>query len=177
VIPHRLGFERSGFFSEGAVVFASLICYYFKCSTSSDAQGKLIESSYIREYQGNTVPMNYVFLTYEETDGMDYPWLFYPAPLPMYGNDLLSELGDSVTLACINDGAATPKYCMKEFFDSLAKIDNQLFSLLFANPFGPDQVKSMETALQAICSDCNNRLFNYMYLTWADASDEDKYLR
>ena len=147
-------------------------------STSATSSGKLIESSYTREYQGNSVPRDYVFLTYDDWDAYDKPWLVSPAPLPMHGKYLLKMMAESVGLACVTDGAATPKYCLKEFFTSLNAMDTELWPLLLGASFGDAQVTAVESVLATkICTACNEKLFDYMYLSWADASDDDKYLR
>jgi len=145
---------------------------------ADDATQRLMYSSYTRQFEGNAVPREYVFLTYDDWDAEDKPWLISPAPLPMHGKYLLKMMAESVGLACVNDGAATPKYCLKEFYDSLAKMDNILFPALDADPFGDAEVAAVEKVLaENICTDCNGILFNYMYLSWEDASDDDKYLR
>jgi len=44
--------------------------------------------------------------------------------------------------------------------------------------FGPEEAKAMTKILdRKICTPCIEKLFDYMYMTWEDASDDDKYLR
>ena len=43
-------------------------------------------------------------------------------------------------MACVNDGAATPEYCLPKFFKA------------------------------------NKKIFDYLYLMWADASEDDQYM-
>ena len=57
-----------------------------------------IESSYTRSKGSNIVPQDYVFMTYTESDSYENPWYFYPAPLPVYGTELLKGLAQSVRL-------------------------------------------------------------------------------
>ena len=38
---------------------------------------------------------------------------------PLYTHTHARAHGVQVGLACVNDGAATPKYCLKDFFSSL----------------------------------------------------------
>ena len=145
--------------------------------TTSTADNKLIETSYTREYQGNHVPRDYVFLTYDDYDAYDKPWLVSPAPLPMHGKVLLKQMAESVGQACVTDGAATPKYCLKDFYNSYNALD-VLFTALDTTPFGDAQVKTVENVLETrICTTCNEKLFDYMYMGWADTSDDDKYMK
>lgn len=66
-------------------------------SATSGNTAKKIESSYTRS-KSNIVPQDYVFLTYTESDSYKNPWYFYPAPLPVYGTELLKGLAQSVRL-------------------------------------------------------------------------------
>jgi hypothetical protein len=85
---------------------------------------------------------------------------------------------ESVGMACVNDGATPPKYCLPDFYDSLYALNNKLWPLMDEVPFGPEQVKGMEKVLNDdICSDCIDKLFDYMYMSWEDADDADKHLR
>lgn len=59
----------------------------------------LLESSYTRS--GDTVPDWYCFMTYFEWNApYDKPWYTSPAPLPMYGQDMLKLLAESVLFVC-----------------------------------------------------------------------------
>lgn len=67
-------------------------------NTASSNTPKKIESSYTRSKGSNIVPQDYVFMTYTESDSYENPWYFYPAPLPVYGTELLKGLAQSVRL-------------------------------------------------------------------------------
>jgi len=83
-------------------------------SVTSSNTPKKIESSYTRSKStlltnatdnttywdsgSNIVPQDYVFMTYTESDSYENPWYFSPAPLPVYGTELLKGLAQSVRL-------------------------------------------------------------------------------
>lgn len=176
------------------VAVALLTCYHVKCSSDGstektsesltvfDPVKRLIESSYTRESGGNNVPMEYVFMTYTDHDADFHqePWLVSPAPIPMYGTDLLVELSESVGMACVNDGVAEADYCLQDFYYSLWNMFRLLWPLMDSETevFGPAQKAAMELVLEtSICSKCTGILFDYMYMNWADADEDDKYLR
>ena len=143
---------------------------------SDDGTVRLLESSYTREYQGNTVPVQYVWMTYEEWDAYDKPWLISPAPLPMHGKFMLKMMAESVGLACVTNDDAS-KYCFKEFFNSMSAMDTKIFPMLDGE-FNQAKIDEVEDALEdEVCTSCNEILFDYMFLSWEDASDDDKYMR
>ena len=80
-----------------------------------------------------------------------------------------------VGMACVTDGA---NYCFKEFMGALRTLDTKLYPTLDGDTFGPTEVAEVENILeQDICTTCNEKLMDYMYLTWSDATDDDKYER
>ena len=81
---------------------------------SNDGTVRLLESSYTREFGGNKVPEDYAWMTYDEWDAEDKPWLTSPARLPMHGKHMLKMMAESVGLACVTNDDAS-KYCFKEF--------------------------------------------------------------
>jgi len=144
--------------------------------SSNDGTVRLLESSYTREYQGNKVPEWYAWMTYGEWDAYDKPWLTSPAPLPMHGKFMLKMMAESVGLACVTNDDAS-KYCFKEFFTSLSAMDTKIFPMLFGT-FDQAKIDQVENALaNDVCTNCNEILFDYMFLSWEDASNDDKYMR
>ena len=75
-----------------------------------------------------------------------------------------------------NDDAS--KYCFKEFFNSLSAMDTKIFPMLDGE-FNQAKIDEVEDALEDddVCTNCNEILFDYMFLSWEDASDDDKYMR
>lgn len=61
-------------------------------------------------------------------------------------------------LACVNDGAATPRWSK--------------------DPFNEKEAAAVTKILDdKVCIPCIEKLFDYMYMSFEDASDDDKYLR
>jgi len=78
-------------------------------------------------------------------------------------------------MACVTDGA---DYCFKEFMGALRTLDTKLYPTLDGDTFGPTEVEKVEKILEEdICTTCNEKLMDYMYLTWSDATDDEKYER
>ena len=134
----------------------------------------IIESSYTRS--GNTVPEGYVFFTYREGDEPDSPWLTSPAPLPNSGNALIKMLAESAGMACVNDGDPTPTFCMPKFYEAFESIETILFPLIFGGAdgkFDDTDIKAVEAVLSTkICTGCTTAMFDYMFLSWNEATDD-----
>jgi hypothetical protein len=82
-------------------------------------------------------------------------------------------------MACVDNGAATPDYCLPKFFNAIYGLADTggIFDLLKADPFDDAQAKAVIAVLDAkICHDCNKKIFDYLYLMWADASEDDQYM-
>lgn len=78
-------------------------------------------------------------------------------------------------MACVTDGA---NYCFKEFMGALRSLDEKLYPTLDGDTFGPTEVDKVEKILEEdICTTCNEMLMDYMYLTWSDATADEKYER
>ncbi len=83
-------------------------------------------------------------------------------------------------MACVNDGAATPRYCLPDFINALVAMDDDggLFDLLNKDPFNEEEAAAVTKTLDdKVCIPCIEKLFDYMYMSFEDASDDDKYLR
>jgi len=79
------------------------------------------------------------------------------------------------TMACLKNG---DNYCFKDFEATLLALDNKLFPTLDQSPFGATEVAALEKILsEDICTECNKLLGDYVYLTWDDVSDDEKYLK
>ena len=144
--------------------------------SNNDGTVRLLESSYTREFGGNKVPEWYVWMTYDEWDAYEKPWLTSPSRLPMHGKHMLKMMAESVGLACVTNDDAS-KYCFKEFFNSLSAMDTKIFPML-GGTFDQAKIDQVENALaNDVCTNCNEILFDYMFLSWEDASDDDKYMR
>ena len=82
-------------------------------------------------------------------------------------------------MACVNNGAATPDYCLPKFFKAIYGLADKggVFDLLEADPFNDAQANAVSAVLDTqICHDCNKKIFDYLYLMWADASEDDQYM-
>ena len=82
-------------------------------------------------------------------------------------------------MACVNDDAATPDYCLPKNFNTIYGLFDTggVFELLEADSFNDVQATAVSAVLDTeICHDCNKKIFDYLYLMWADASEDDQYM-